>query len=118
MERIKEIEDYGDGFKIVTDAQTIDLHMDTDASCCENPGYFLSEDDPSQFIGAAVLSVRVVNEALTNVEVPDVYEGGVMFVNIETDKGLLQFVAYNSQNGYYGHEARVTCAQLTHSEYL
>jgi hypothetical protein len=118
MELIKEIVDYGDGYKSVTDAQTIDLHMNTDTSCCENPGYFLSEDDLSQFIGAAVLSVRVVDAALANVEVPDVYDGGVMFVNIETDKGLLQFVAYNSQNGYYGHEARITCTQLTHSEYL
>lgn len=28
---------------------------------------------------------------------------GVMFINIETTKGFLQFVVYNEHNGYYGH---------------
>ncbi len=35
-----------------------------------------------------------------------------MFVNLETNKGTLQFVAYNEHNGHYGHEAKVTCKQL------
>jgi len=26
-----------------------------------------------------------------------------MFINIDTSEGLLQFAAYNSHNGYYGH---------------
>ena len=41
-----------------------------------------------------------------------------MFVNVETDKGLLQFVAYNEHNGYYGHEACVISKHLNESEYL
>lgn len=45
-------------------------------------------------------------------------QGGVMFVNILTDKGILQFVAYNCHNGYYGHEATVKSTQLEHSECL
>lgn len=46
------------------------------------------------------------------------YEGNTMFVNIDTDRGVLQFVAYNEHNGYYGHSASVTSKQLTHGEVL
>lgn len=118
METITAISAVDDGFDVSTDTQTIKLRMDTDTSCCESPGYFMSEEDTTQFVGARLISVQVVDEALSTVEVPDVYDGGVMFVNIETDKGLLQFVAYNSQNGYYSHPASVTCTQITHEEYL
>jgi hypothetical protein len=38
-----------------------------------------------------------------------------MFVDIETDRGVLQFVAYNAHNGYYGHKARVQSTQLRHT---
>jgi len=41
-----------------------------------------------------------------------------MFVDLKTDRGKLQFVAYNEHNGYYGHEAEVICNQLNHSEVL
>jgi hypothetical protein len=115
METIESIVDTDEGFDIITDRQTIRLHMEMRQYCCESPGYFLSEDNRWDFIGAHVLSVSVVDEALSTVDVPDVYSGGVMFVNIETDKGLLQFVAYNAHNGYYGHTASVTCIQVTES---
>jgi hypothetical protein len=46
------------------------------------------------------------------------YSGNIMFVNLTTDRGALQFVAYNIHNGYYGHEATVTCKQLTYSAHL
>jgi hypothetical protein len=39
-------------------------------------------------------------------------------VNIDTDRGQLQFVAYNEHNGYYGHNAVVVSKQLTHEECL
>lgn len=117
-EIVTGINEVDDGYDIATTRQVIRLRMDTDTSCCESPGYFLSEEDASGFIGSELLSVRVVDEALASVEVPDVYEGGVMFVNVETSRGLLQFVAHNQQNGYYGHTASVACEQVTHSEYL
>ena len=44
--------------------------------------------------------------------------GGAMFVNLETSEGLLQFVAYNAHNGYYGHEAVLVSKQLNHEERL
>ena len=33
--------------------------------------------------------------------------GSAMFINVETTNGLLQFVAYNEHNGYYGHEVKL-----------
>lgn len=135
METIKSIEDTSwkdsksqwadsfDGFKIVTDEQTIELGISNLQGCCENWGYFLCNDDTSEFVGAALLGVEItdtaLNEAIFNRVLEDgVYEGGVMFVDIKTDRGVLQFVAYNSHNGYYGHEAVVRSKQLTTSESL
>lgn len=117
-EEILSIVDIGDGFEVETTDQVISLRILGSRSCCEHFGYFLSQDNLRDFEGADLISVRVVDAALETVEVPDVYEGGVMFVNLETSEGLLQFVAYNSHNGYYGHQALVESKQLTHGEYL
>lgn len=125
---IKEITDYSDwsgmdGFEVVTTKQSIKLLIDNGQSCCERWGYFWCNDSPSDFIGATVRSVSLtdleLNEAkMKENDVASLYEGGIMFVNIDTDRGVLQFVAYNEHNGYYGHEAVVSCTQLKHSEYL
>jgi hypothetical protein len=111
---------YMDGFDVVTTAQTIKLRITNDQSCCERAGYLFTNDTPAEFVGAEVRGVVVTDTALHSHD--DIggdgknFYGGIMFVNIETDRGALQFAAYNEQNGYYGHEASVTCAQLTHSE--
>lgn len=124
------------GFEIKTDRQTISLMIDNDSSCCEEWGYLMSEDDTAKFVGAALLGVRLTDTNRSSTQffktgdegyyeadwddpkVEHVSDGEVMFVNIETDRGVLQFVAYNSHNGYYGHEVRVKSEQLTHSEVL
>jgi hypothetical protein len=125
METILKIEettfDGKDGFVITTSEQSIKLGIDNGQSCCENWGYFMSEDDTSDFIGAKLIDVKITDTLLKpndEFDVNDMYEGDVMFVNVETDKGLLQFVAYNEHNGYYGHEACVISKQLNESEYL
>lgn len=112
------------GFKIVTDEQEIVLAIDDESSCCESWGYFLTEDDTDKFVGAELRGVRLTDTNRSsktfgsdwkddaNHESLD--DGGVMFVDIETDRGTLQFVAYNAHNGYYGHEARVSSRQLQH----
>lgn len=117
MEKILKIEeksfDGKDGFVITTDQQEIKLGIENQPDCHEHWGYFMSEDDLSEFIGANLISVKVVDTALKNwEEIEDMYEGNVMFVNIETSNGLLQFVAYNEHNGYYGHEACVISKQV------
>jgi hypothetical protein len=119
-----------DGYQVITDTQTIKMGMDTETSCCENPGYFMSNDNLSEFEGAELYAIKLTDTALNGVDFkkggmhsnpndPDSYfEGGIMFVTLETSKGPLQFVAYNEQNGYYGHEACVISKQLNHTEYL
>lgn len=119
------------GFKITTDQQTITLAIDDRASCCETWGYFLTEDDTEKFVGAHLLGIKITDTNRSNRnftsgwdEVKDskptehLDSGDVMFVDIQTDRGTLQFVAYNAHNGYYGHEARVTSTQLTESRTL
>ena len=68
--------------------------------------------------GVSVTDVERNKEKLRAELDGEMYEGGVMFVDIETDRGVLQFVAYNEHNGYYGHEARVSSTQVTHKEIL
>lgn len=110
------------GYQIETTDQVITLAIDDESCCCESWGYFLTEDDTSKFIGAELRGVKVTetNRSTTtfnaNFEDGNVNldAGDVMFVDIETDQGPLQFVAYNSHNGYYGHRARVQSDQLKH----
>lgn len=107
-----------EGYRIVTTRQTIELVIDNMQSCCENWGYFWSNDNPQDFIGAFVRAIYVTDTALHAHKVPHIYEGDVMFVNIDTNQGLLQFVAYNEHNGYYGHTAKVVSTQLQHEKNL
>jgi hypothetical protein len=117
-----------DGYEVTTTAQTIRLLMYMGDQCCEKYGYFLSQDDFAEFIGAELRGVTLTDTALETSEVQLAAElgkeeyrlddGDVMFVNIETDRGVLQFTAYNRHNGYYGHTARVESQQLTHEEML
>lgn len=98
-----------DGYLITTDQGYIWAGISNYQDCCENWGYMASHDDFEDFLGSDVLSVRVVDEAL-NVSVlkdNDLHEGDCIFVNIETNKGTLQFTIYNVHNGYYGHAVTV-----------
>lgn len=135
MEKIISIQPYSEGegwlnmsgFSISTDKQLIKLLIESDQSCCENWGYFMSEDEFEKFIGSDLLDISITDTALNTQkmvsedlkgEPPYVYEGGVMFVNLHTSEGVLQFVAYNEHNGYYGHNAKVVSEQLKHEECL
>lgn len=108
-----------DGYAVTTDKQVIKLLIDNGQCCCENWGYFMSEDDFSEFIGAGIQSITLTDTALKTKgilpEGDDYHEGDVMFVNINTTNGTLQFVAYNEHNGYYGHGAYVISEQLNHA---
>jgi hypothetical protein len=109
-----------EGFQIITDKQIIKLGISDDQSCCEQTGYFMSEDNLKEFEGSNLLNIFLVDTNL-NVERynrENLYSPYLMFVNIKTDKGLLQFVAYNDHNGYYGHSAIVISEQLNHKEVL
>ena len=108
-----------DGYTIVTDSQRIRIGVSAGQRCCEQTGYFMSEDEPKEFIGAYVKEVTVTDTALHTYDALNYMdEGGVMFVNLVTSAGVLQFAAYNKHNGYYGHDARVLCDQLDESKYV
>lgn len=108
-----------EGFQIITDEQTIKVGVSDSQSCCESFGCIITNDETPDFIGAEILSITRVDTALKS---HDVFEsldcGDVMFINIETTKGLLQFAAYNSHNGYYGHTGVVISKQLNEEAHL
>lgn len=96
-----------DGYKIETENHTYYVLIDNGQSCCENWGYFSSEDDLSLFIGNDLIEVRLTDTALNQIVVDKsgYYEdaGGIQFVDFVTDKGVFQLAVYNAHNGYYGH---------------
>lgn len=112
------------GFEVTTTQQTIKLLINADQSCCERWGYFMSEDDIQSFIGSDLLDLKITDTELKegllkrNDLGGNYFEGGIMFVDIETTNGTLQFVAYNEHNGYYGHAAMVISERLNHEETL
>lgn len=129
MEYIKEIKELDrttgmDGFMVVTSEQKITLGISNRIKCDEQWGHFWCNDDVSEFIGERVIGVTLTNEALNSRKVAmqmpyyGIDLGGFMFVNIETDRGILQFVCYNSHDGFCGHTATVMCNQLNHNKYI
>ena len=110
-----------EGYQIITDFQTIKTGINDSQCCCERFGCIITNDEIQDFIGSELKSLAIVDDALNNKKIEELEyldEGGAMFVNIETSVGLLQFVAYNSHNGYYGHEAVLISKQLNHEQYL
>jgi hypothetical protein len=119
----KTKEDYQsfDGFQIITDLQTIKIGISSGQCCCESFGCIITNDETKEFIGAELKSLAIVDTALNNKKIEELEYldcGGAMFVNLETTEGLLQFVAYNGHNGYYGHEAVLVSKQFNHEENL
>jgi len=112
-----------DGYVITTNKQGIKIGISNGQECCEFFGYFSSADNLEDFVGATIKNITITDIELQtglankhDAEYLD--EGGIMFVNIETNRGIVQFAAYNGHNGYYGHEAVIISEQLTHEEDL
>lgn len=140
LEVIQSIEEVShgekEGFKIITNKQEILLLIDSMQCCCEDFGYFLTEDSIDKYIGAEIRDITITDTLLKTIDFKplgdcnyivdnatpetglNMYNGDTMFVNINTNIGTLQFCAYNEHNGYYGHEAQVISKQLKHSEWL
>jgi len=114
------------GYEIETDSETIRIGIDSEQGCCERFGYLCSEDEPAKFVGASLLRIDRVTrdterDAVLVREVMRDYGldgGGALFVNVVTDRGTFQIVAYNEHNGYYGHEAVLIGHGYRHGEVL
>lgn len=129
---INEVEDFKlqendyrkfDGYEVVTDKQKILLLIEGHQQCCESFGYFMSKDNLGDFIGAELLEITLTDTALNTKKIDEEFKYGLdyvdlMFVNLKTNKGILQFTAYNEHNGYYGHDVKVVSEQLSHEESL
>ena len=103
-----------DGFEIITDKQTIMLGIDNYQDCCESWGYFLSEDNINDFINSNLINIKITDKQLKIIDDFDStksYEGDCIFIDIITNKGTLQFVAYNEHDGYYGHSVIIKSNQ-------
>ena len=110
-----------EGYQVITDQQTIKVGISSGQTCCESYGYLTTNDDLKEFEGAELLSISIVDTALNNKKIEELEyldAGGAMFVNFETSNGLMQLVAYNGHNGYYGHDAVLVSKQLNHEECL
>lgn len=121
-ETIVLIEENMQGFTITTTTQKISLGIIGGQRCCEDFGCFMTNDNLSEFIGAKILGITLVDDMLETKGFDHALllesDSCLMFVNIETDNGTLQFTAYNEHNGYYGHDAFVRSEQLKHTEEL
>lgn len=112
---ITEINEDQGGYKVATTEHCLFLAIDNTSSCCESWGWFFCNDNPQDFVGAQLLDVFRTDTALVTKkieELGDLASGGTMFVNLTTNRGVLQFVAYNSHNGYYGHKVQVLSLPL------
>lgn len=105
-----------DGYCIVTDKQIIKIGISNTQCCCEQWGYLTTNDNVNDFIGAELISIEKVDTVLNNKIISELDDWGeevnTMFINFNTSAGTLQFVVYNSHNGYYGHDAVLISKQL------
>ena len=106
-----------EGYVITTTEQEIKVGISSGQSCCENYGYLSTNDELSEFVGAELISIEQVDKALNATKLKDtsVEESEAMFINFSTSHGFMQLVAYNSHNGYYGHDAVLISKQITQS---
>lgn len=95
------------GYVVSTDKRDIYLGISDNGQCCEMYGYLTSEDNLEPFVGAELFGITRTDTSLLTQEIPTNpgEPADTMFINIETSCGVLQFVAYNSHNGAYGHDA-------------
>jgi hypothetical protein len=97
-----------DGYVVTLSNSTqIKIGVSNSPDCCEQWGYFSTDDDPQRFIGAEFLGLERTEAG--QIAVPGhaygLDGGDTMFVDVLTDQGKLRLAVYNAHNGYYGHSA-------------
>ena len=104
------------GYEIHTNKQVISLQISNSGNCCESWGLITTEDTLSDFVGAKLLGIELVDMdykshplTMENVDFNNPNNEGTSFcfIDINTSKGKLQFVLYNTHNGYYGHSIEI-----------
>lgn len=97
-----------DGYEVETNLHSYKILIENGQSCCEDWGYFASNDDSfERFIGKHLSGVYLTDVALNTKKVDELYvdDDQIQFVDfVFTDGDKLQLAVYNSHNGYYGHQ--------------
>ena len=111
-----------DGYMVDTEDSIILVLINNVNLCCENWGILTSDDNLGEYTGAIINDIAVVDKALNETIVKDLSldEGEAIFVNFNTNKGILQLGVYNAHNGYYGHAVKIIQAkkEILHDGYL
>jgi len=124
IEKIFNVIGYDDlgyeGYLIKTNLQEIKILIRDYQYCCENWGYFWCDDNIEEYINSELYKIEIVDECLKPKRLPSslAYQGNACFINLETSNGLLQFVLYNSHNGYYSHEVIIRSNHLNRELFL
>ena len=112
IEEIDEVvkSDSYEGYRIKTEKHELKLLIHSCQQCCESWGYAVANEDTSSFIGAEYLGYNTIYsddilKAVDNDTAYDIENGNLLFLNVETSRGTLDFTVYNAHNGYYGHDA-------------
>jgi hypothetical protein len=107
------------GYEITTEKQMISVMIDNHQSCCEKFDVILltaHDKDTDALIGANVQYVGwgskvapELKQTLVKHYKPDLdeYDIAHIVIDIETDRELIQCIAYNEHNGYYPHSVKV-----------
>ena len=109
-----------EGFIIKTNKQVIQVGIEESQQCCECSGYLTTNDNINYFLEAELKEIIEVDEYFNTKEFDvKAFEAGfymentqMIFINFNTNKGTLQFIAYNEHNGYYSHNVFLSSTQL------
>ena len=139
---IREVEEYDyednqnellsgiyDGYIIKTDRQEIFLFIESYnfGGCCETFGYITSEDNIQDLVGTTLHGISTTDTAYkTKKGLEEIIKGhaghsgveNTIFINLDTRKGDLQFVAYNIHNGCYGHDVLIRSRKFVLKEQI
>lgn len=109
-----------DGYKIVTYKNIYMVLIENGQCCCEDWGYFSSNDDIQSYVGKELSEVRLTDVArnikkIEELDLSSMYNhsflceaGDIIFVDfVMTDGNVLQLAVYNAHNGFYGHDILV-----------
>lgn len=103
---------YCEGFRIKTEKHELKLLISAFQECCERWGYATANENTEDYIGAEYLGYDTIysddvwkNADKDTVENLNDDEARLLFLNVKTSKGTLDFTVYNAHNGFYGHSA-------------
>lgn len=99
-----------DGYEVATDDGKYLVLIENEQNCCENWGYFSSNDNFEKYIGKELTGVYLTNTALNTQKFGELQrdywleDDQIQFVDFcFSDGDKLQLAVYNAHNGYYGH---------------